>query len=91
MFNFSKVGEKIAIIDKSMKYKRKNKIYLNNSKDTTDDQFIKQFDNIAIDEGEFMLSPDKDNERTTMYRPEVEKVISWLNMFKNITKLLRTI
>ena len=55
MFNFSKVGEKIAIIDKSMKYKRKNKIYMNNSKDTTDDQFIKQFDNITLDEGEFML------------------------------------
>ena len=67
MFNFSKVGEKIAIIDKSLKYKRKNKIYLNNSKDTSDDQFIKQFDNITLDEGEFMLSPDKDNERTTMY------------------------
>ena len=67
MFNFSKVGEKIAIIDKSLKYKRKNKIYMNNSKDTADDQFIKQFDNIAIDEGEFMLSPDKDTERTTMY------------------------
>ena len=66
MFNFSKVGEKIAIIDKSLKYKRKNKIYMNNSKDTADDQFIKQFDNIAIDEGEFMLSPDKDTERTTM-------------------------
>ena len=52
MFNFSKVGEKIAIIYKSMKYKRKNKICMNNSKDTTDDQFIKQFDNIAIDDGE---------------------------------------
>ena len=40
---------------------------MNNSKDTADDQFIKQFDNITLDEGEFMLSPDKDNERTTMY------------------------
>ena len=67
MFNFSKVGEKIAIIDKSTKYKRKNKIYMNNSKDTADDQFMKQFDNITLDEGEFMLSPDKDTERTTMY------------------------
>ena len=67
MFNFSKIGEKIAVIDKSLKYKRKNKVYINNGKDTPDEQFIKQFDNIAIDDGEFMLSPDKDTERITMY------------------------
>ena len=40
---------------------------MNDSKDTTNDQLIKQFDNIAIDDGEFMLSPDKDAERITMY------------------------
>ena len=67
MFNFSKIGEKIAVIDKSLKYKRKNKVYINNGKDTPDEQFIKQFDNISIDDGEFMLSPDKDTERITMY------------------------
>ena len=67
MFNFSKIGEKIAVIDKSLKYKRKNKVYINNGKDTPDEQFIKQFDNIAIDDGEFMLSPDKDTERITMH------------------------
>jgi hypothetical protein len=67
MFNFSKIGEKIAVIDKSLKYKRKNKVYINNSKDAPDEQFIKQFDSIAIDDGEFMLSPDKDTERITMY------------------------
>ena len=94
MFNFSKVGEKIAIIDKSLKYKRKNKIYMNNSKDTADDQFIKQFDNITLDEGEFMLSPDKDQERTTMMYVDLREVanrILWLSMFKNITKRLKTI
>ena len=37
MFNFSKVGEKIAIIDKSLKYKRQNKVYMNNK--STDDEF----------------------------------------------------
>ena len=90
MFKFSKVGEKIAIIDKSVKYKRKNKIYMNNSKDTADDQFIKQFDNITLDEGEFMLSPDKE---LCMYVDlrEVANRILWLSMFKNITKRLRTI
>ena len=67
MFNFSKIGEKIAVIDKSLKYKRKNKVYINNGKDAPDEQFIKQFDSIAIDDGEFMLSPDKDTERITMY------------------------
>ena len=67
MFNFSKIGEKIAVIDKSLKYKRKNKVYINNGKDATDEQFIKQFESIAIDDGEFMLSPDKDTERISMY------------------------
>ena len=42
MFNFSKVGEKVAIIDKSLKkYKRQNKIYMNNK--SSDDEFIKEF------------------------------------------------
>ena len=64
MFNFSKVGEKVAIIDKSLKkYKRQNKIYMNNK--SSDDEFIKEFKNISIDDGEFMLSPDKDIERQT--------------------------
>jgi len=68
MFNFSKVGDKIAVIDKSTKYKRKNKIYMNTGKDAEDDKFIKQFDNISIDgDGEIMISPDKDMERSTMY------------------------
>ena len=40
---------------------------MNKSKDTTDDQFIKQFDNIVIDDGEFMLSPDEDTERQTVW------------------------
>ena len=65
MFNFSKVGEKIAIIDKSLKNKRQNKIYMNNK--SSDDEFIKEFKSISIDDGEFMLSPDKDNERQTIY------------------------
>ena len=68
MFNFSKVGDKIAIIDKSTKYKRKNKIYMNTGKDAEDDKFIKQFDTITIDgDGEIMISPDKEMERSTMY------------------------
>ena len=66
MFNFSKVGEKVAIIDKSLKkYKRQNKIYMNNK--SSDDEFIKEFKNISIDDGEFMLSPDKDIERQALY------------------------
>jgi hypothetical protein len=65
MFNFSKVGEKIAIIDKSLKYKRQNKVYMNNK--SSDDEFIKEFKSISIDDGEFILSPDKDIERQTLY------------------------
>ena len=52
MFNFSKIGEKIAVIDKSLKYKCKNKVYINNGKDAPDEQFIKQFDSIAIDDAD---------------------------------------
>ena len=55
MFNFSKVGNKIAVINNSTKYKRKNKIYINN-----------EFDNISINDGELILSPDKDDERVTV-------------------------
>ncbi len=29
---------------------------MNNSKDTTNDQFFKQFDNIEIDDGEFVIA-----------------------------------
>ena len=65
MFNFSKVGEKIAIIDKSLKHKRQNKVYMNNK--SSDDEFIKEFKSISIDDGEFILSPDKDIERQTLY------------------------
>ena len=93
MFNFSKIGEKIAVIDKSLKYKRKNKVYINNGKDTPDEQFRKQFDGISIDD-EFMLSPDKDTERITMYvcgSAGSGKTTLCLNMFKNITKHSRTI
>ena len=32
MFNLEKVGEKIAVINNSVRYKRKNKIYLNKDK-----------------------------------------------------------
>ena len=37
MFNFSKVGNKIAVINNSTKYKRKNKIYINNDKPYDED------------------------------------------------------
>ena len=66
MFNFSKVGNKIAVINNSTKYKRKNKIYINNDK-PYDEDIIKEFDNISFNDGELMLSPDKDDERVTMY------------------------
>ena len=66
MFNIEKVGEKIAVISNSTRYKRKNKIYLNKEKLTGEDA-IKESDLIHIEAGEIMLSPDKDVERTTMY------------------------
>lgn len=66
MFNFSKVGSKIAVVNNSTKYKRKNKIYINNDK-PYDEDHIKEFDNLQVTDGEIMLSPDKDDERITMY------------------------
>ena len=66
MLNIEKVGEKIAVISNSTRYKRKNKIYLNKEKLTGEDA-IKESDLIHIEAGEIMLSPDKDVERTTMY------------------------
>ena len=66
MFNLEKVGEKIAVINNSVRYKRKNKIYLNKDKLDGEDK-IKESDDIRIENGEIMLSPDKDTERITMY------------------------
>jgi hypothetical protein len=66
MFNFSKIGNKIGVINNSTKYKRKNKIYINNDK-PYDADIIKEFDNINLTDGEIMLSPDKDDERITIY------------------------
>ena len=66
MFNLEKVGEKIAVINNSVRYKRKNKIYLNKDKLDGEDK-IKESDEIRIENGEIMLSPDKDTERITMY------------------------
>ena len=54
------------VINNSTKYKRKNKIYINNDK-PYDEDIIKEFDNISFNDGELMLSPDKDDERVTMY------------------------
>ena len=61
MFNLEKVGEKIAVINNSVRYKRKNKIYLNKDKLDGEDK-IKESDDIRIENGEIMLSPDKDTE-----------------------------
>ena len=66
MFNLEKVGEKIAVINNSVRYKRKNKIYLKKDKLDGEDK-IKESDDIRIENGEIMLSPDKDTERITMY------------------------
>ena len=66
MFNLEKVGEKIAVINNSVRYKRKNKIYLNKDKLDGEDK-IKESDDIRIENGEIMLSPDEDTERITMY------------------------
>ena len=91
MFNFSKVGNKIAVINNSTKYKRKNKIYINNDK-PYDEDIIKEFDNISFNDGELMLSPDKDDERVmfVVVRGVVNHILS-LNMSPNIIKLLRII
>ena len=66
MFNLEKVGEKIAVINNSVRYKRKNKIYLNKDILMSED-IIKESNDIKIENGEIMLSPDKDTERITMY------------------------
>ena len=66
MFNLEKVGEKIAVINNSIRYKRKNKIYLNKDKLTGEDR-INESNEIKIESGDIMLSPDKDTERITMY------------------------
>ena len=66
MFNLEKVGEKIAVINNSVRYERKNKIYLNKDKLDGEDE-IKESDNIRIENGEIMLSPDRETERITMY------------------------
>ena len=56
MFNYEKVGDKIAVVNST---KRQRKVYL------SDDDGKESID--LKDGSEFMLSPDKMNERTTMY------------------------
>ena len=55
MFNYEKNGNKIAVVNST---KRQRKVYL------SDDDGKESID---LKEGEFMLSPDKMSERTTMY------------------------
>lgn len=61
MFNFEKNGDKVAVINNSSK--RQRKVYFN--EDTAKDIEGKEI--IEIKDGEFMISPDKMKERTTMY------------------------
>ena len=90
MFNIEKVGEKIAVISNSTRYKRKNKIYLNKEKLTGEDA-IKESDLIHIEAGEIMLSPDKDVEEPrytyVVLRVAVNR-ISWHSIVSSTTPWL---